>query len=131
MASQISYICAKRREFYLSHLPACFTDSTKCSLLESPAVFADSRFAEHDVSRLLDATWSTSSFNNPWLMWLRKVLRPSLVAAGLVLDALRVALPLLAVANVSGSPARSQKRVCFDSPAPASALKSSRKPFRE
>ena len=30
-ASQISYICAKRREFYLSHLPAYFTDSTKLS----------------------------------------------------------------------------------------------------
>ena len=67
-ASQISYICAKSREFYLSHLPAYFSDSTKCSLLESPVVFADSLFAEPDIARLLDATHSTSSLRSQQAM---------------------------------------------------------------
>ena len=62
-ASHTTYICHKRREFnfYLSHLPAYFSDVTKLSMLSSPAVFADSLFREEDVSRFLDATLSFSS----------------------------------------------------------------------
>ena len=42
LASHTAYICHKRCEFYLSHLPAYFSDVSKCSMLSSPAVFADS-----------------------------------------------------------------------------------------
>ena len=58
--SHTAYVCHKRREFYLSHLPAYFSDVTKRSMLSSPAVFADSLFREEDVSRFLDATRSSS-----------------------------------------------------------------------
>ena len=45
-ASHTAYICHKRCEFYLSHLP----------------VFADSLFREEDVTRFLDATRSSALF---------------------------------------------------------------------
>ena len=57
---QHGVFCHKRREFYLSHLPAYFCDVTKRSMLESPVVFTDSLFCEEEVTRFLDATCSTS-----------------------------------------------------------------------
>ena len=134
-AFQISYICAKRKEFYLLHLPAYFTDSTTRSLLESPAVFADALFAEPDIACLLDATCSTSSLRSQQAMVDVASRGSSSSSCG------RRSSPRHSPGHPSpshrrrrresGSPARSQKRVRFDSPAPASALKSSRKPFRE
>ena len=60
--AQVSaFLCHRRREFYLSHLPAYFSDVTKRLMLSSPAVFADSLFREEDVSHLLEATLSSSS----------------------------------------------------------------------
>ena len=129
-ASQILYICAKRREFYLSYLPAYFTDSTKRSMLESPAVFA-----EADVARLLDATRSSSSLSSQQAM-------VDVASRGSSSSSTRGrrSSPRRSPARSSpahcrchelGSPARSQKRVRFDSAAPSSALKSSRKSFRE
>ena len=130
--SQISYICAKRREFYLSHLPAYFSDSTKWSMLESPAVFTDSLFAESDVARLLDATRSSASLR----------LQQAMVASRGSSSSFRGchSSPRRLPAHSSparrrrrelGSPAQSQKWVHFDSSAPSSALKSLRKPFQE
>ena len=137
-ASQISYICAKRREFYLSHLPAYFSDSTKCSLLESPVVFADSLFAEPDIARLLDATRSTSSLRSQQAMVDVASCGSSSSSRGRRPSPRRSparASPSRRRRRESGSPARSpscsQKRVRFDSLAPSSALKSSWKPFRE
>ena len=133
-ASQISYICAKRREFYLSHLPAYFTDSTKRSLLESPAVFVDSLFAEQDIARLWDATRSTSSLRSQQAMLDVASHGSSSSSCGHRSSPRRSpghSSPSRRCRREPGSPARSQKRVRFDSPAPASALKSSRKPFRE
>ena len=137
-ASQISYICAKRREFYLSHLPAYFSDSTKRSLLESPVVFADSLFAEPDIARLLDATRSTSSLRSQQAM-VDVASRGSFSSSRGRCSSPRQsparASPSRRRRRESGSPARSpsrsQKHVRFDSPAPSSAVKSSRKPFRE
>ena len=60
-ASHTAFLCLRHREFYLSHLPAYFSDVTKRLMLSSPAVFADSLFREEDVSRLLKATLSSSS----------------------------------------------------------------------
>ena len=133
-ASQISYICAKRREFYLSHLPAYFMDSTKRSLLESLAVFADSLFAEHNISRLLDVTRSTSCLRSQQAMVDVGSRGSSSSSRGRRSSPQRSpgrSSPSRRRRRESGSPARSQKRVRFDSPAPASALKSSRKPFWE
>ena len=132
-ASQISYICAKRREFYLSHLSAYFSDSTKRSLLESPVVYADALFAESDFARLLDATRSTSSLRSRQAM-VDVASRGSSSSSRGRRPCPRGS-PYRRKRRESGSPARSpsrsQKRVRFDSPAPASAMKSSRKPFRE
>ena len=133
-ASQISYICAKRREFYLSHLLTYFTDSTKRSLLESPAVLADALFAEPEIAHLLDTTRSTSSLRSQQVMVDVASRGSSSSSRGCRSSPRRSpsrASPSRRRRHESGSPARSQKRVRFDSPAPASALKSSRKPFRE
>ena len=67
-ASHTAYACHKRREFYLSHLPAYFTDSTKRSLLSAPSVFADSLFREEDVAQLLDWTCLSSSLRSQQAM---------------------------------------------------------------
>ena len=60
-ASLTAYACHKRHEFYLSHLPAYFGDSTKRSMVSAPSVFADTLFHEEDVAQLLDSTRSFSS----------------------------------------------------------------------
>ena len=67
-ASHTSFLCHRRREFYLSHLPAYFSDVNKRSLLSAPAVFADSLFREEDVTRLLESTRSTSSLKSQQAM---------------------------------------------------------------
>ena len=68
-ASHTSFSCHHcRREFYLSHLPAYFSDVTKRYMLSSPAVFADSLFCEEDVVRLLEATRSLSSLKSQQAM---------------------------------------------------------------
>ena len=67
-ASHTAYACHKRREFYLPHLPACFTDSTMRSLLSAPSVFADFLFREEDVGQLLDSTRLSSSLRSQQAM---------------------------------------------------------------
>ena len=67
-ASHTAFLCHRRREFYLSHLPAYFSNVSKRSMLSSPAVFADSRFREEDVSHLLEATRSSSSLKSQQAM---------------------------------------------------------------
>ena len=67
-ASRTAYACHKRREFYLSHLPAYFTVTTKRSLLSAPSVFANLLFCEEDISQLLDLTRSSSSLRSQQVM---------------------------------------------------------------
>ena len=67
-ASNTAYACHKRREFYLSHLPAYFSDTNKCSMLSSPSVFADSLFREEDIAQFLDSTCSSSSLQSQQAM---------------------------------------------------------------
>ena len=133
-ASQVSYICNKRRELYLSHLPTYFTDSTKRSILESPAVFSDLLFAEEDVARLLDVTRSSSRLRSQQAMVdVASYGSSSSSSHG------RRPSPRSSPSRSSparrrrrefGSPARAQKRVRFDSTAPSSGFKSSRKSSR-
>ena len=60
-ASQTVFIGLKRRQFYLSHLPAYFSEVNKRAMLTSPLVCADMLFAEAGVACLLADT-QTSSF---------------------------------------------------------------------
>ena len=129
-ASHTAFLCHRRREFYLSHLPAYFSDVTKRSMLSTPAVYADSLFCEEDVSRLLEATRSSSLLKSQQAMVDVASRRPSASSARQ-----RRASPARSprrspaqrCRQSSGSPSRPSKRVRFDSPAPTSALKSPRK----
>ena len=67
-ASHTAYVCLKRHQFFLSHLPAYFGDSTKRSMLSAPSVFADTLFREEDIAQLLDSTCSSSSLRSQQAM---------------------------------------------------------------
>ena len=60
-ASHTAFIGLKCYEFYLSHLPAYFSDVNKWAMLSSPVVCSDFLFAEADVARLLSDTQASSS----------------------------------------------------------------------
>ena len=133
-ASHTAFFCHRRREFYLSHLPAYFSDVTKRSMLSSPAVYSDSLFREEDVSRLLEATRSASSLKSQQAMVDVASRRPSASSARQ-----RRASPARSPRRSpvqrrrqsSGSPSHPSKRVRFDSPALTSALKSRKSHFRD
>ena len=55
-ASFTAFLGLKRRNFYLSHLPAYFSEANKRAMLAAPVVCASSLFAESDVARLLADT---------------------------------------------------------------------------
>ena len=133
-ASRTAYACHKRREFYLSPLPAYFGDSTKCSLLSAPSVFVDSLFREEDIVQLLDSTWSSLSLRSQQAMVDMVSRRPSSSSRPRRASPHRSPprSPARRRRQFSGSPSRASKRVRFGSPAPASSLKSPRKShFRE
>ena len=130
-ASNTAYACHKRREFYLSHLPAYFTDINKRSMLSSPLVFADSLFKEEDVTQFLDSTRSSSSLRSQQVL-----VDVASWRSGSSSSRSRRFSPSRSPNRSparrrrrlsSGSPSRSQKRVRVDSPASSSALKSPRK----
>ena len=124
-ASHTAFICHKHRGFYLSHLPAYFSDVTKRSMLEFPVVFADTLFHEEDVARFLDAPLSSSS------LWSQQAL-VDVASRGASSHQRRFSprrsparsSPSRRRRRESGSPSCPSKRVHFDSPVPASALKS-------
>ena len=60
-ASHTAFVGLKRRQFYLSHLSAYFSDVHKRAMLAAPLVCADSLFAESDISRFLSDTQTSSS----------------------------------------------------------------------
>ena len=128
-ASHTAFLCHRRREFYLSHLPAYFSDVSKRSMLSSPTVFADSLFREEDVSRLLEATRSSPSLKSQQAM-VDVASRRS--AASSSFRKRRGSPPRSprrspAQRRRPASASRASKRARFDSPAPSSALKSPRK----
>ena len=132
-ASHTAFLCHRRREFYLSHLPAYFSDVSKRSMLSSPAVFADSLFREEDVSRLLEVTRSSSSLKSQQAMvdvtsWRSSTLSSFRRRRGSPPRSPRCS-PAQRRRSSSASPSRASKRVWFDYPAPSSALKSPRKSY--
>ena len=123
-ASHTAYACHKRREFYLSHIPAYFTDATKPSLLSAPSVFADILFQEEDITQSLDSTRSSSSLRSQQAM-VDLVSRRSGSSAHTCCTSPHRSPPRSPARRChqsSFSTSCSVKRVRSDSPAPASAL---------
>ena len=126
-ALHTAFVGLKRRQFYLSHLPAYFTDVNKRTMLAAPIVCADSLFLESDIARLLCDTQTSSSLLSQQALVdvasnrsgpRRRRFSPARSS------------PSCRRRRDSGSPLRSSKRVRFDSPAPSSALKHPNKGFR-
>ena len=59
-ASFTAFLGLKRSNFYLSLLPAYFSEANECAMLAAPVVGATSLFAESDVARLLADTQTSS-----------------------------------------------------------------------
>ena len=129
-ASHTAFLVLKRRQFYLSHLPAYFSEVNKRSMLAAPAVCSDFLFAEADVACLFSDTQTSSSLRSQQAL--------VDVASRSTGTRPRCSSPRRSPARQSlghrrresGSPARGSKRVRFDSLAPSSALKSSKQGFR-
>ena len=122
-ASTTAFLGLKRREFYLSHLPAYFSDRNKRSMLSSPLLGSQFLFAEPDIARLVAETQTASSLKSQQAMVdvasrgagsRSRKFSPRRSPGG--------ASPSRSRRAGSRSPARN-KRVRFDSPAPSSALK--------
>ena len=130
-ASHTAFVGLKRHQFYLSHLPAYFTDVNKRAMLAALIVCADSLFLESNVARLLSDTQTSSSLRSQQTL--------VDVASNRSGPRHRRFSPARSPARSSpsrrrrrdsGSPLRSSKRVRFDSPAPSSVLKPPNKGFR-
>ena len=128
-ASQTAFVGLKRRHFFLSHLPAYFSEVNKRAMLAAPVVCADSLFAEADVARLLADTQTSSSLRSQQAL-VDVASRSSGVRR-------RRSSPFRSPARSSparrrrrnsGSPSCQNKRVCFDSPAPS--LRGGKQGFR-
>ena len=63
-ASHTAFLVLKCRQFYISHLPAYFSDVNKRSMFAAPAVCSDVLFAEADVALLLSDTQTSSSLRS-------------------------------------------------------------------
>ena len=72
-ASFTAFLSLKRRNFYLSHLPACFSEANKRAMLAAPVVGATFLFAESDVARLLADTQTSSSLRSQQALVLVRV----------------------------------------------------------
>ena len=130
-AAHTAFVSIKRRQFYLSHLSAYFSDVNKRAMLAAPVVCADSLFLESDVALLLSDTQTSSSLQSQQALVdvasnrsgpRRRRFSPARSPAR--------SSPSRRRRRDSGSPSRSSKRVRFDSPAPSSALKPPSKGFR-
>ena len=126
-ASHTAFVGLKRRQFYLSHLPAYFSEVNKCAMLASPLVCADTLFVESNIARLLSDTQMSSSLCSQQALVdvasrgsgarrrrFSPVCSPSRSS------------PSRRHRRDSGSPGRQSKRVRVDSPSPSSALKPSK-----
>ena len=124
-ASHTAFVGLKRLQFYLSHLPAYFTDVHKRAMMAAPLVCADSLFAESNISCLLSDTQTSSSLRSQQA--LVDVASSRSGARRRRFSPARSpprSSPSRRRRRESGYPSRSSKRVRFNSPAP-SALKPS------
>ena len=116
-ATHTAFLGLKRRQFYLSHLLFYFSDVNKRAMLSSPLVLASSLFAEPDMARLLSDTQTSSSLVDVVSCGSGARSRRSSPA-----HSPSHASPARHRGRESGSPSRLQKRVRFNSPAPASCF---------
>ena len=114
-ATHTAFVGLKRRELYLSHLPAYFSDFNKQAMLSSPVVLSFSLFSDSDVQRLLADMQTSSSLRSQ-----QALLKVASRGSG--------ARPRRS--SPFRSHARSGKHVRFDSPALNSALKGPKSGFR-
>ena len=63
-SSGVYFIGTKRRQFYISHLPAFFPAHHKRALLKAPLNLASYLFSEIDISNMLNVSHSTSSLKS-------------------------------------------------------------------
>ena len=129
-ASHTAFLTLKRRQFYLSHLPACFSDVNKRSMLSALVVCADFLFSEADVAHLSDTQTSSSLRSQQALVDVASRSADSRFCRSSPRRSPARQSPCRRRRRESGSPARGTKRMRFDSPAPNSALKSSKQGFR-
>ena len=61
LASHTAFMGLKHRQFYLSHLPAYFSEANKRAMLSSRLVCSDLLFAESDIARMVADTQASSS----------------------------------------------------------------------
>ena len=125
-ASHMAFVGLKRRQFYLSHLLAYFSEVNKRAMLASPLVCADTLFAESDIARLLSDTQTSSSLRSQQTL-------VDVLSRGPGSRRRRFSpahSPPRSSSRCrrrdSGSPGRQSKRVRFNCPAPSSALKPSK-----
>ena len=124
-ASFTAFLGLKCRNFYLSHLPAYFSEANKHAMLAAPVVGASSLFAESDVARLLADTQTSSSLRSQQAM-------VDVASRGSGVRRRRSSpyrSPARRRRRSSGSP-RPEKRVRFDSIASSSALRGGKQGFR-
>ena len=127
LGSLTSFLEVRRREFYLSHLPAYFLESNKRSMLAAPVWQASQLFPESDVQSLLSLTQTSSQLRSQQAL-------VDVASRGSGFRSRRPARSSPARPSPrrrrrdSASPSSSpkSKRVRFDSPAPSSALKKKR-----
>ena len=130
-ASFTAFLGLKRRNFYLSHLPAYCSEANKRAMLAAPVVGATSVFAESDVACLLADTQTSSSLRSQQAM-------VDVASRGSGARRRRSSpyrspartYPARRHRRSSGSPSRPEKRFRFDSPAPSSALRGGKQGFR-
>ena len=121
-ASHIAFVGLKRRQFYLSHLPAYFSEVIKRAMLSSPLVCSDFLFAEPDIARMVADTQASAS-----LRFQQALVDVASRGSG---ARCRHFSPSRRRRWESGSPSRQSKRVRFDSTAPSLALKGPCSGFR-
>ena len=130
-AAHTAFVGLKRHEFYLSHLPAYFSDVNKRAMLSSPVVLLSSLFSNSNVQRLLADTQTSSSLRSQ-----QALVEVASRGAGAhprhssTFRSPSCSSPARRKCRESGSPSRSGKRVRFESPAPNSALKGPKSGFR-
>ena len=130
-ATHTAFVGLKRREFYLSHLPAYFSDVNKRAMLLSPVVLLSSLFSDSNVTRLLEDIQTSSSLRSQQA--LVEVASQVAGARSHRFSPLRFpssSSPARLRRRESDFPSRSGKRVRLDSTAPSSALKGPKSGFR-
>ena len=128
-APHTAFVGLKRRQFYLSHLPAYFAEVNKREMLSSPMVCSASLFEESDIARLVADTQASSSLHFQQAM-VDVASRSSGARRRCFSPSRSLARTSPSRRRESGSPSRQSKRIRFDSPTPSSVLKGSRLGFQ-